>query len=478
MKLEVSLRWLSLAILAFQIYLPWSVAHLVTQDGPAHVYTAFVAQDLVLHRHTSPYHAIYRVQKRALPNWTCTALLAVYLSVLGPDHAEAFLMTLCLVAGYCSFGYFVGWRGPPLLIGNWLMQSWFLWAGFYNFYLGMALLPFVMALYLRRFTWGLSAALVLLFFTHLVPAALAVMAIAICSVWTRRGWKMALVLAPAVALICLYAVQFRGDTQYRPEILEALQHFPQKIFIYSSGWVGEQRYVWIAMLLAICAAMWRRAEHGLNLAVAGAFLLYLLVPDVGLGGSVVKMRFALAVFVFGALVVQRWLPLIGLFLAVPLVAQLTLVAQQLPLTSAAVGKYLATADSLPPGARFVRMYFPAPYNLHRFGIDGLAFLPLLHVDELAAVRRHAVDLSDYQSATGTFAVDMKDTVDDGRRHSLGFETPGADAWASVSWLNGGLPVSIDYVLYLGDEAPADNAPVKYIGGDTLLRVYKLSASSL
>ena len=90
------LPFLSAAISAFQIYIPWSVPHLVTQDGPSHVYMAFVTKDLLFHRHTSPYHELYRVQKTALPNWTGTLILAAFLGVsgpgaFGPDHAEAFL---------------------------------------------------------------------------------------------------------------------------------------------------------------------------------------------------------------------------------------------------------------------------------------------------------------------------------------------------------------------------------------------------
>ena len=488
---DLTIRGLSLAILAYQLYLPWSVKHLVTQDGPAHIYTAFVTQDLVLHRHTSPYHALYRVQTKALPNWTCTLLLSVYLNVFGPDHAEAFLMTLCLLAGYASFAFCVGWqRGPPLLIANWLIQSWFLWAGFYNFYLGMALLPFVLSLYLRRKTWALSIALILLFFTHLVPAALAVMTIGICAVWTRREWKIAAVLAPTIALIALYAVTFKRDTKYAPDILDALHRFPQKIFVYSSGWAGEQRYVWIAVLLIILLSMalmrraeWKSVPGALSIATASSFLLYLLIPDVGFGGSVVKLRFAFAVFVLGALlicIVQRlhqWLPFIGIALTVPLIAQLTQIARQLPITSDAVEQYVTATDNLPVGAKFVRMYFPAPYHRVLFGMDHLDFLPLLHVDELAAVHRHAVNLSDYQSATGTFSVDFKNSVDEGRRYSLGFETPGADVWATLPWLNEGLPVAITHVVYYGDEGPAPDAPVRYIGGGAFVRIYKLNASS-
>lgn len=491
MKSEVVFRALSLAILAFQLYIPWSVNHLVTQDGPAHIYTAFVAKDLLFHRHTSPYHQLYRVQKTPLPNWTCTVLLAGILSVFGPDYAEAILMTLCLLVGYGSLVYCMGSlsrRGPPLLLANWLIQSWFLWSGFYNFYLGMMLLPLVIGFYLRHRDRLaiLSGALVLLYFTHLVPAALALLALGVLGVWMRRGWKLWLALAPTAILIGVYAFQFKRGTQYQPDVFQALRTFPQKLFVYSSGWIGEQRYVWVAVLLVILLALvlmsrqeWKGPLGALATMTLCAFWLYVFAPDVGFGGSVVKLRFAFAVFLFGALLIgaverlRAWVPWIGAFVSIALVAQLIDVAEQVRWNSDGVEHYLAAMDKLPINARFVRMYFPAPYLSRNFRLHRLAFLPLLHVDELGAVRRHAVDLSDYQSATGTFSVDIKPSVDDGHRHSLGFETPGADAWASVEWLNGGLPAPIDSVVYFGDEGPGSDAPVKYIGGSSGVRIYEL-----
>ena len=463
----------------------------MTQDGPAHIYTAFVAKDLIFHRHTSPYHELYRVQKKPLPNWTCTLLLAGILTVFGPDYAEAILMTLCLLVGYGSLAYCMGslsQRGPPLLFANWLMQSWFLWAGFYNFYLGMMLLPLAIGMYLRHRDKLaiLSGSLVLLFFTHLVPAALALLTLGILGIWMRRGWKLALALAPTAILIGVYAFNFKRDTQYSPDILSALKIFPQKMFVFSVGWVGEQRYVWVAVVLVILLAAfrmsgreWKSPLGGLALTTPACFVLYLLAPDVGFGGSVVKMRFAFAIFLFGSLLicsVERlcvWTPWMGAVLSIALLAQLINVAQQVRRNSDAVENYLGALDQLPIGSHFVRMYFPAPHATHTWGMDGLAFHPLLHVDELGAVRRHAVDLSDYQSATGTFSVDLKSSVDNGHRHSLGFETPGDDAWASVEWLNGGLPVPIDHIVYFGDEGPGSNAPVKYIGGTSGVRIYKL-----
>ena len=503
---------LSFGILAFQLYIPWSVPHLATQDGPAHVYTAFVTRDLVLHRHTSPYHQMYRVQKSLLPNWTCTLLLACYLGVFGPDHAEAFLMSICLLAGYGAFAYClrVLQAGMPgaLLLANWLLQSWFLWGGFYNFYLGMVLLPLIVGGYLRyqrrfdRLRAGLlAAALVVLFFTHLLPAAFALAILSVLALWLgfwqRDGWRPLLLLlaalCPAAVLILRYALQWRSAAIYHPAVLDSLLQFPQKLFVFSAGLADEQRYVWVLVLICIviaCCSLRREEARGplggLTLAAALAFIGYLLIPDLGFGGSVVKTRFAWAVFLLGGLVLCsaqkfRMIRVTAAFLVgLSLLAQLTVVARQARTSSDAVAEYLAATDPLPEGAHFVRMNFAAPMAMARLSIDHLAFNPLLHLASLGAVRRHAVDLSDYQSATGTFSVQLKPSIDPGKQATLwAFESAGADAWISLEWLRKNMPVAIDYVLLVDDQSPGSGAPAMQQAGvntgTPFVGLYKLAA---
>jgi hypothetical protein len=486
-------RWpalLSFALLAYQLYIPWSVNHLVTQDGPAHLYTAFMAKDLVFHRHSSPYHAVYHIQKSILPNWTCTILLAGIMGVFGPDHAEAFLMSFCLLAGYFSFAYGVRAIAPRAspywVLGNWLIQSWFLWSGFYNFYLGMALLPAVIGYYVghasdfkTRRAISLAAGLVMLFFTHLIPTLVAVMALFIVAVWSnlwrREGWRnlpfVAAALVPALSLVAIFAGRSRGVMKFSPEVQKAWESFPQLIFAFAVGRAGEQSLLWPGILLLVAVAAlgmrgceWRSTRGGLAVSALLAFVLYLLIPDSGFGGSAVKMRFAWAVFVLAGLVicsVDRLRPLqgaVGIYVAFLLVCQLTVIQRHVQSASDGVAAYLAATEHIDAGSRFVRMHYPAPGMARRFGTESLAFNPLLHVDALAAVRRHAVDLSDYQSASGTFGVYYKPSVGDGQRYTLwGLESPGMEGRKQLEWLRGNLPVKIDYVVLVGEDGSAQAA---------------------
>ncbi len=227
------------------------------------------------------------------------------------------------------------------------------------------------------------------------------------------------------------------------------------------------------MLIAIVASLRWRSPVAACAVVA--FLLYLFVPDVGFGGSVVKLRFAWAVFLLGGLVVRT--PLVAV-LGIVTVAQLIGIANHTRRTSDAIGIYLSTMNCLPKEARFVRLHYTIPAARERFGMDQIAISPLLHLSELGAVHRHAVDLSDYQSATGTFSVDFKPFVNDGQRYSLwGFETSGGDSWAAIKWINGGIPDQITHVVWFGEPEPKADAPARLVcsnpGTPPFVKIYEL-----
>jgi hypothetical protein len=184
MKHTLAKAWLHLpatlafALLALQMSIPWTARYFVTQDGPSHLYGATIARDLALHHRDSVYSPWYTLQRAILPNITATFLLAIAESIAGPAHAEQALASVAILAGFLAFCYASRALSPGSTpwtpVANFLMQTWFLWLGFYNFYLGMALMAFPIGFYFRhagglglRRAAALAAGLVVLFFTHI-----------------------------------------------------------------------------------------------------------------------------------------------------------------------------------------------------------------------------------------------------------------------------------------------------------------------
>ena len=262
---------LSFALLAFQAVIPWLSVGYVTQDGPSHLYTAHVAKELLFHS-DSPYAAVYQFQPKLVTNWSTTVVMNVAMLLFGPRDAEHAVATLCVVLGFFGLSYLrrsLDPRGSPWSpVTNFLLFSWFIWIGFYNFYLGMAVLPFLLGYYIRhgseltpRKTAALATGLVVLFFTHVLALGLAFISIGLVAIWksfviprpvTLRPliWTAA-AFAPALILILVF-IRASGQTgDYDPAIAWAWNNFPLHAFASSRGGPGSKRF-WCRRCSFLC----------------------------------------------------------------------------------------------------------------------------------------------------------------------------------------------------------------------------------
>jgi hypothetical protein len=483
---------LAFSLLAFQAAIPWTVPHFATQDGPSHVYTATVAKALLFHRN-STYAPVYQFNRRIVPNWGSTIAVGVISTVVGATHAEQALMSLALCAGFFAISYAMKALAPELSpwtpVTNVLLQIWFLWLGYYAFYLGMVLCPILIGYYIRhihqltpRRALLLAGGLVALFFTHLVPAALTTLTLIAIGIWTyllgpfifrspsaaRHPELMALALLPTLILFASFAASSAEPLHFKPSVAEAWNNFPGYVFATAAGRSGGQTLLWPALLcyIALAAAGMRRREWqtprgGLAIAAVLTMLVYLFVPDSGLGGEDAKVRFAWGFFIVGGLLagsVRAVRPLripIAIYTFAFLLPNLVSTAKTLSASSQAVEDYLAAVSAIPNGARFIRVQYPTPGLPERYGFAGIGRAPLFHLDAYIAARCGCVDLTDYQAPSKVFPVDFTPAIDDGLRYSLAdlqLELPGNRAAEVLPWLRATLPVPIDYVILVADES--------------------------
>ncbi|MGI8988694.1 MAG: hypothetical protein ACR2I2_03795 [Bryobacteraceae bacterium] len=485
---------LAFALLAFQVILPWTTPRFTTQDGPSHLYTGVVLRDILLHPH-GPRAAAYSVQRGIVPNWTSALLLGAAASAVGAAHAEQLLAGCCLMAGFFGFEYLCRALKPGPAwspIANFLFQNWFLWIGFYNFYLGMALCPFVAGYYIRhrraltiRRTALLALGMSILFFTHIMAAALVAIAMGLLAVWNltaesqyrvlgfrKAAGRVGLLVAamlPTVALAAFFATGSSEGVHFKPEIARAWSEFPKGAFLVGSGRAAREDLLWPAVFFAIAISVlalrrreWRGPKGGVAIVTVVLIGLYLFTPDDGFGGQEIKKRLAWAVFLIGSPLVcsaARLRPLrtpIAIYTAVFLAASLTTSMRVSHSVAGAAGEFLSSMSRIPPGATFVRVYYPIPNVAAQFGFEDVPFTPLFHTDAYVAATRRLVDLSDYQAASGLFAVVYDPIIDTGHRYNLwGLENAANKNFESLKWLRETLPIPIDYVVVVGDETSAD-----------------------
>jgi hypothetical protein len=467
---------LALVLLAVQIVIPWTVPHFVTQDGPSHVYSAVTARDLLIHRH-SIQRTLYHFRPGVIPNWTSTILLAAIATIAGAGNAERVMVDVIVILGFFSFRYAArALSGSPLgfsPLANFLFNSWFLWLGFFNFALGMALCPALIGYYVhyrRELTLKravlLGAGAALLFFTHLIPTVITVLAISMIALWTRKEiLRTAAALLPTIALAVIYATGKRA-VEWEPGVVSALVNFPLHVFATAAGRVGGQDLLVPGIVLYIAVAIlglrrveWRSERGGLVLAMLICFALYLVVPDRGLGGQESKIRFAYAVMMLGGLVAASAPPLslknpLAIYIAVLMSCNLAVTRHALWTTSHAVEDYISATDRIPKDAVFVRIHYPTPNMSDHYGLADMGRDPFFHLDAYSASRRGSVDLTDYEGLNPIFPLGLRPRVTDSQRFVLwSMEGAGSDVAKSLAWLRESLPVPIDYVVVVSDGGP-------------------------
>ena len=491
-------RWRSLlppllafALLFAQAVIPWTVSWFATEDGPSHVYNAVVASNLLVHRGHTHFSSVYQINRRIMPNWTATILLAAIEQIAGVDYAEKAMASLCLCVGFFAFAYAVRCFAPgsncwtPL--ANFLLQTWFLWVGFYNFYLSMLLALVVVGYYVRsdgiltiRRGAVLGAALIGVFFTQLLGAMVGIITLGLVAVWihvivpsafrprVRAGWRQMgaalLTMLPTLLLTLLFVRSSQPLDHSKNDWLGALLALPLHAFASASGLAGGQVYVWPAVLSYIVAAVflmtraeWRSAKGGVVLAIIALFGLYVAVPDEGMGGAIIKVRFAWGVFLLGGLLassaraLRRFQLPMAVYIGGFLIGNLVVTSQTLSDSSDLIGDYLAGAGQPRRAASIIRFRYSTPDLPARYAIEGIGRDPLFHLDALIAARCRCIDLSDYEALTETFPVVFRSNVDRGLQLALwGMEGPGENASEQYDWLRGRLPVPIDYVIVVAD----------------------------
>ncbi len=490
---------MAFCLLAIQIAIPWTAPHFATQDGPSYLYNAVVARKLLFH--AQPYASLYRINSHIIPSWASTILFALSSSLAGAGHAEQLMMSLMLCLGFFSFSYAIRALSPKALpftpLSNALLETWFLWMGFYNFFLGMALVPLGIGFYARRngkltmrAAAMLACGLVILFFAHLLAAGISILALAMIGVWlhlvrpklwphssglhdgARQAGMLLGAMVPAILLCLIYTRAANGGIPFRPNFLQSWYEFPMHVFATANGLAGGQWYLWPAVLALMITAVlgmrrseWRTAKGGLAIAAVAVFLVYLIVPDSGLGGTQVKVRFAWIVFLLGGLLVSsaaRLQPLqtpIAIFVSGCLAFNLASTAQSVAAYSLAVDDYLSTLAGIRPGSTIIRLRYPTPDLPERYGYHDIGRDPLFHLDAYAAARLGCLDLSDYQAPSADFPVIFKSKVDHEKQFKLlRLENPSPDETADLDSIRHDLPLPIDYAIVVADESsPA--APV-------------------
>lgn len=180
--------WLTAYVLLTLIYIApiWIFTFFPSQDGPSHLYNAFI-----LNHYNDPkftFNQYYDIRSALIPNWTSHALLAFFMGFGSPLTSEKLLLTVYILLMSASLLYLVtGVQNdakPLAFLGFPYIYNGLFVMGFYNYAMGIGLMLISIGYWWRngkninyKTHLILGALMLLLYFTHPLALSLSMFSI-------------------------------------------------------------------------------------------------------------------------------------------------------------------------------------------------------------------------------------------------------------------------------------------------------------
>lgn len=410
----------------------WSTTYLPTVDGPSHVYNSWVLKELVRGNH-GIVSEWYAVDWRPNPNWSGHAVMALLLTMVPPLIAEKLLVSGIVLLFLYGIWLFAGAvdeaRRPFAFLAFPFAYNLPLQMGFYNFCIGAALYFVIVAVWWRRRdradgrTIALTAVLlVLCYFSHPLPAILAIVSLALLWLVTLPSRRLArhavhlVALVPALALLVWFWRQ-RGAT------LEAAHYSGFGLFSYIMRmWVmlsfddyqtklGFALFWVLATLvvLTLVRRQWRWSEgDGFILLTLAIIVVFARAPMATSGGTMIMERMALFVVLSPLAWIAPRLPRRGVTAVVILLTIVSLgytgyLVHRYRSLSRRITELVSSAGALEPASTML----PLIRDVRPAG----SIVPILmHAIDYAAVEKGDVDIGNYEAGTGYFPIRFRPGV--------------------------------------------------------------------
>lgn len=473
--------WLILYLLLLLIYiLPvWLFTYFPSQDGPSHLYNAFI-----LNHYNDPnyvFQQFYDIRHTLIPNWTSHALLALFMRFVTPLTAEKLLLTGYVILMATALLYLtttVKKDAKPLaFLGFPFIYNGLFVMGFYNYVLGIGLMLISIGYWWRN-VQGISRKtililgilMLLLYFTHPLALSLAMFSVLMITLLNLANrsitFKKALLsltsfLIPSTLLLCHME---GGPWQWGDWPFNRLLRFfwENGSLVYHSPhqMIPARILTWTFSALVLYSLMKEhvfRKEGWFNLKrrpkdffffLSLAFLIfYFIFPDRMSGGAVIKGRLSYLPF----LIIIPWISwnmpkmaknLVGamlMVLAVAYVGQASVYHKRL---SNELETYMSGGNVIEPNSVILPLCFDA---VGSGSIIGTFQHPVGYYGCLTG----GIDLGNYEAGTGHFPTIFKGNYE---RPDIPAIENNPGAFDFVRWVH-----EIDYVITWALPEPSETA---------------------
>jgi hypothetical protein len=419
--------WLTRLYLAVSIVaiIPiWSVRYLPTVDGPSHLYNSWILQQL-LGGADGPISEWFRIDWQPHPNWIGHAVMAALMTVVPPLIAEKLFVT-----GIVGLFLYAVWRYAGVISEsnrifaflavpfayNLMLQN-----GFYNFCVGVDLYFLIVAAWWRRRhrpdarTIAITAGLLLLcYFSHAMPAALAAGSIGVLWLISLPGQRLPvharhlLALLPVVPLLMWFGpvggAYLRGPVR-RGELfrwlaeMRILHTFDTRQLVY-----GMVISVVLAALIVVTFVRrrWRWSESDPFVVLSATLVvLYaasqLVIPDV-------QERLSIFVVLAPLAWLDSRLPRrTAIAFAVLALSYCGYVIDRYRVAGRFVEQFVRSAEAIGSRTTLVPL-------LYEIGPPGIRAPIYSHAIDYVALRKESVDIANYEPVLAYFPIALRPGV--------------------------------------------------------------------
>jgi hypothetical protein len=384
----------------------WLFRYFPTQDGPSHLYNAFV----LAHYFDASSNVIqqyFTLNIRIFPNWTTYLFMTPLLRVLPPLIVQQIVLTICVISIPAAVVYlqksFKPAADATALLGVLLAFSYIFFMGFFNFIVGAALFLFTIGLWWRRrdgrYLLPLYALLIAIYLSHGLAFAATLMAIGILAI-TERRWRVLGELAPAGLIFVIDAF---ARTQGQPLFRSLAWHLRELTAFFAMGHIAIAYGV---LLLVLAGIAWGRCSaRPMAFVTAALFVAYFVMPWGYSTGGVVNAGWINERLLFLTLLtLPAWIvvprPAIATaLLAIPIAAHLAMTGIRIARLNPSIAEVVQCARFVPPHST-IRTFFPQSRMQPQV-------TPELHLTAYFGLQADVVDLDDYEAQLGDFPLSYR-----------------------------------------------------------------------
>jgi len=471
------------------IFIVISLPVFLTQDGPSHLYSSKIINELLKSENYQFYNQFYNLNLAVFPNWLSNIILSLLLLVFKPLFAEKIYIIILIVSLPLSLRYLISKINyNALYLSNFgfiFSFSYFLFYGFYNFLFSLSILLFYFGLFIKyenKFSFKqitiLSFVLLLLFFTHPVSLIFAIVFTfvyfiqKVINLYFKKIQeikiyliKFIIIIAPTIVLLYIYlsANNSHSDNifinNFNISNITTLLKF-DSFFVFSKYEIVIHKLFSISIFLHLLYLIITKFKQTTSLSLTFFILIifnlfvYFFISDEFAGGSYINKRVNMMFFVFLLLLLSSFIYntkyIRNISLLVSFLLPIFLILSRYPsqYKIAQISKdYISCSKMFPRGSKVLSLNYSSKGEMENEILSPQISI-FRHIGCYLVSNNNLLIYDNYEANTDYFPLKWKDDKNPYKLISKNIDSGIENNPPSINFTNN---LTIDYIIIFGNK---------------------------